>query len=428
MIYLLALATAFSLGILTIRLIVGPLVYDLDLLLGAILGLGFISQMIFYLQLVGQHFNHFLSPIFSLLLCGILFWFNRNSIKKPSLLLKNKSLWILLVLALPLWSEAHFFHMGGWDAWSCWNLKAKFIYLGENHWKDMFDPILWRSNTGYPLALPTMNVWFWQWTGFSQNVLMLNAIVLTLLTAGTLLLGLQSLNVRPLSAILLTLAVFTLAFGNTLCISQYSDILFSLDLLAAFVCYLLFDQSKNPRLLLLTALFIGLLSFTKNEGLAASAILTILILIQRPSKPWIFIGLIFLAALPTFIFILTMAPKSEAFINGLISAQKPSTFERLEFILVYTFSEFISLKWMGIWIVATLGIGFGLRKAFTQPFVLIGTFTALYLAIVLGYYQINTFFENINWWMDFTLNRILFALMPSIFLWIGVSLFSSKKD
>ncbi len=433
MMYLIALLIAVCLGTLCLRLVLKnrPL-NQLSIFLGAALGFGLVSQIIFYLQLVGNNFNHFLPLLVSIILLGLLIWLNQKGVrhlfeecfsKKRCL---TPFLLVLPVLAVPLWFEACHYPMGGWDAWSCWNLKAKFIYFGEHHWKDMFSPILWRSNTGYPLGLPTLNVWFWQWTGFSQNVCMLNAIVLTLVTAGVLLLGLQALGVSILYSTLITGAVFTLAFGNTLFISQYSDVLFGLYLLCFFVCYLLSVELRDFRFLILSAIFIGLLSFTKNEGLAAAGILCILLLIEKPSQLWKIIGTIFLAALPMIIFTLTMAPHGDAFINGLLSPEKPSTFPRFLFILSYTLFEFLSLKWMGLWALAALGIGLGWKKAFQKPLAIIGLFMAAYLMVTIAYYQTNMFFDDIKWWMDNTLHRIIFALMPSVFLWMGISFF--KKD
>lgn len=436
MIYLFSLITAWAIGTLTLRLIVKNRLSDeLTLFLGSALGLGIVGQSIFYLQLVAGNFNHFLPPLLSLLALAILFWLNKKGKKGDKrgdghFKLKKKCpsplLLSLLVLIVPLWLEANFFNNGGWDAWSCWNLKAKFIYFGQESWKDMFSPILWRSNTGYPLALPTINVWFWQWSGFSSQIPLYTAIILTLLTAGVLLSGLQTLGVSPLKSTLTMLTVFTLPFGNSLFISQYSDILFSLYLLCIFVSYLLYEKLKDNHLLILTALFIGLLSFTKNEGLAASFILSILILLQKPSNPWRFISIITLAALPTIIFAGCMAPHSEAFINGLFSPDKPSTISRFLFILVNMFYEFIGFQWMGLWILAIVGLILAHKNAFKKPLVLIGVFLACYLAITVAYYQINTFFDNISWWMNFTLNRIIFALMPSVFLWMGVSLFNTS--
>ena len=434
MMYLFALIIASSIGILTIRLITkNRCPSELSLFLGSALGLGIASQIIFYLQLIGQNFNHFLPVLVSFVLLGTLLCLNKNSDRHYFYATNQKwclslflSLFLIPILAIPLWFEANHYPLGGWDAWSCWNLKAKFIYFGEHHWKDMFDPVLWRSNTGYPLALPSIHVWFWQWTGFSQNVTMFNAILITLLTAGILLLGLQALKVPSIYATMITLAVFTLGFGNTLCISQYSDILFSLYLLCAFVCFFSYEQFKDKSFLLIMAIFIGLLSFTKNEGLAACGILTLLVLAKRPNKPWIFTSVLFLATLPTILFTFSIAPHGGVFINGLVSSDHPSSFSRFLYIVANIFSEFISLKWVGLWILVAVGLILSKDKAFKKPLVIVGTFVAWFLVIIMAYYQINTFFDNIGWWMDNTLNRIVFALMPSVFLWMGLSVF--KKD
>ncbi|MBI3602420.1 MAG: hypothetical protein HY209_05960 [Candidatus Omnitrophica bacterium] len=426
MMYLFALAVAVALGYCTLRLIVaGRLSFYLSLFLGAALGLGIIGQIIFYLQLLGNNFNHFLPPLVSLFLLVVLFWLNKSLKIQSHKNSNGLSLLVLILLSVPLWLEANYYPLGGWDAWSCWNLKAKFIYLAEDHWKDIFTPILWRSNIHYPLGLPTINVWFWHWSGVSQSVPMLNAVVLALLTAGVLLLGLQELKVSQWISIVVTLSVFTLAFGNTLSISQYSDILFSLYLLAALVCYLLSRDLKDNRLLILTAVFTGLLSFTKNEGLAASVILTLLVLSQQLHRPWAFISALIAVALPTIIFILWMVPPNETFINGLATISKPSTFLRLQYVLVYPWFEFISLKWNGLWILAVVGLMLAGGQAMKKPLNIIGLFVALYLAVLMAYYQINTFFE-IGWWMSMTFNRIVFALMPTVFLWLALSLF--RKD
>jgi hypothetical protein len=197
--------------------------------------------------------------------------------------------------------------------------------------------------------------------------------------------------------------------------------------LSALICYLLYEERKIVGFLILSALFIGFLSFTKNEGLGAAAILSSLLLIQKPAQRKSFIVPLVLSAIPTVIFILTMAPHSQAFINGFISTNKPSTLERLQYILIYPFIEIMGLQWNGLWILTIVSLAVGWKKAFKSPLVTIGMFVAAYIGIVLAYYQINTFFE-IDWWMKNTFNRIIFALMPSVFLWVGLSCLRTKKD
>ena len=171
-------------------------------------------------------------------------------------------------------------------------------------------------------------------------------------------------------------------------------------------------------------IFLGLMSFTKNEGLIPSGIAALLIFWQERSNKKELKNLIlayFIALLPTIIFTLFMAPKNEAFINGLVSTEKPTNWARLEVIGVYPWFEFISSKWNGFWLLVAFGILMARKKLWQSTLGMIGLCLILYLGVVMAYYAVNTFFE-INWWLSTTLSRILFALIPTISLWIGLAL------
>ncbi len=402
----------------------------LKILLTIALGLGIAGHGAFYSHIALNIHNR----VLPLVLTGILGWACWQWAVKASFPCKRESkngpsiktfggdnivgLTILVILGIFLWLEAKHYPIGGWDAWSCWNLKAKFIFLGGERWKDMLDPLLWRSNTQYPLLLPSINVWFWDILGGApQWVPMLNSIAFTLLSAGILLFSLKRASKQWLVPCLMTLAVFALPFNVTLGISQYSDVLVGLYLLCSFVCLL----SEE---LVLCGLFLGLLSFTKTEGMLAAGILGALVVLKHKKNSLPFIAAFAIAALPTVIFQLCFAPKNEAFINGLFSTVKPSTWDRLETIASYTVTELASLKWNGLWLVLIGGVAACGKKAWSPHGRMMGLCLAAYLLMVLGYYYVNTFFE-IGWWMQNTLNRVLFAMLPSAMLWLGLSL--SKK-
>ena len=67
-----------------------------------------------------------------------------------------------------------------------------------------------------------------------------------------------------------------------------------------------------------------------------------------------------------------MAPKNEAFINGLISTDKPTNWARLSVILVYPWFEFISGKWNGFWLLALGGILLAGKKLWQSTLGVIG--------------------------------------------------------
>ena len=419
----------------------------LHILLSVVLGLGMAGTAAFYTHILLNQFNPWIPVILVLLIIACLFYpyALQNKLKKTkkrpadkTSALKGTSLFThdtpfatthtlglaaLAVLAIPLIISAYHYPLGGWDAWSCWNLKAKFIFLGHENWKDVLAPGLWRSNTHYPLLWPLINVWFSDLAGrFDQNIPMFNSITIALLTAGILLFGLLELTGMLWVAIAAAVMTTALPFNITLYTSQYSDALLGLFLLSAFICLLLAEKHAMPKLIIVSMAFLGLLAVTKNEGWIAAGCSALFILWHERSNEKGLKNLLlafFIAFLPSIIFTLAFAPKNEAFINGLTSTDKPVTWTRLAVILAYPWFEFISGKWNGWWLFALGGMILAGKKLWQSALGIIAASLFLYGGVVLAYYAINTFFE-INWWLSTTLSRILFALMPSIALWIGV--------
>ena len=56
-------------------------------------------------------------------------------------------------------------HGDGWDAFSIWNLHARFLFLGGPHWRDGFSPLIPWSHPDYPLLLPAAIAHFWSYVG-----------------------------------------------------------------------------------------------------------------------------------------------------------------------------------------------------------------------------------------------------------------------
>lgn len=458
MTFFLGLLISLAAGFFLIRLLIAQrLNLVLHILLAIGLGLGLDGVVAFYTHILFDQFNRFLPIVLVLLgvfLLSIQTYFEfikqatknskRTKTKIPVKITEKMTLfwqsfkvdirfsqeqaWGLMtlgILAAPLVISAHYFPLGGWDAWSCWNLKAKFIFLGHENWKDMLTPGLWRSNTHYPLLWPLINVWFWDLAGrFDQAVPMLNGIVIALLTAGILLFGLLELTGKLWPSILAAVMITALPFGVILYSSQYSDSLLGLYLLSAFTCFLLAEKYDLQRLKMLGMIFLGLMSFSKNEGLMAAVIVALALLWHERSRPKGLKNLLlaFLcAALPTIIFSVFFAPKNEAFINGLVSTDKPTHWDRVEVILAYPWLEFISGKWNCFWVLAFGGILLAGKRLWTSTLGMIGLSLVLYLGVVLAYYALNTYFEII-WWLGQTLSRILFALIPTVALWVGLGL------
>ena len=348
---------------------------------------------------------------------------------------------VLLLIAWYSWIEASLYPLGGWDAWSSWNLKSKFIFLGGEHWKDMFSPVLWRSSPHYPLLLPLMNVWGWSFSGSTDpRIPMLTSIVFTVATAGLLFAAIRTLTqkVTGLAAVVL---LWSLPLFISLATSQYCDIVLAYFLLGAFACLLDGTRKNSPALLGIAGLSAGFLSFTKTEGVAAAGLFVILAawhlqlnLSSRPEKirllKWLIGGLV-LAGIPTVIFHFVYAPPNITFTNGWTSSTDPSGWPRLSMTLRFLLAEiglivdhgrvfFLNEKWN--WVLALLlwGVVLNAVRAFGRGLRIFPAFIAGYLIILIAYYYTNTYFE-IVWWLQVTLDRVLFALLPTLALWVWVA-------
>ena len=328
------------------------------------------------------------------------------------------------------------------------------MFLAKDHWQNMFDPILWRSSPHYPLLLPSMNVFFWimQDTPTTTGPL-INSIVFTFLLLGLLIFGLKDLTKSIFSAVP-AIFILSLPLFQKLAYSQYNDLLVAYFLLASFFCLIKTKETNLPEFSFLGGIFLGVLSFTKNEGLLAALLI---LLLSFPYLFWrnkqlsktkiikfLFIGL-FLGAISTLIFTFFYAPKNITFINGLVSSEKPITLMRIKIILAFYFFELftpiwnliavikhnpkaiIDAKWMGIWVVTVIIIIMNFKKCFALKLWIIPVFLLLYNFIIIFYYLINTYFQ-IDWWLQVTLHRILFSVLPTVMFWIFYSLWQENKN
>jgi hypothetical protein len=435
--YLLSLAISTALGFLTINLFCKkPIDLLQKLILSIGIGLGLSGQIVFYCLLINEAYSAALVGGLHAALIILLVLFNLQRYKQNPK--RPKTAWtldrttlvglgVVLVLILPLWREAHFFPFGGWDAWSCWNLKARFIFFGGENWKNMFDPSLWRSNNHYPFLLPLINVWGWMfYNEATVTVPMFNAIAFSLLTALLMFAGVARSTAHRFAAVP-ALLVFSLPFVNKLSISQYSDIVVAFYFLAALSSLVQAKREDHAAWAILAGLSVGLISFAKTEGMVAAAIITMLAFPFLGGKLFrSFAGAALVAFLPTLIFKCAWHPANVAFVNGLASADSPSSVMRLQAVFIFLAVELVSPKWCGLWILLLIGLVLGARNSFRPDRWIAPAALFLFLAAALGYYYLNTYFE-ILWWLKTSLNRVLYTVLPALTWWIFSSLWSPEK-
>lgn len=452
MIYLLPALISFTLGYLIIKVALKDRLPGLllTLFLSATLGLGASGLLTFTSFILFNQLVPWFVIVLNLAVAGILATINKNygdtHLIQKELSVCHRNYLILMIIPLIMYIFASLYPYGGWDAWGSWNFKARFLFLGGDQWTRMFDPVLWRHQILYPFLLPLINVWFWSFgSAPTYAVPMTMTCLIPLLTAGLLYSALKEMTSKSYM-ILVPLWIFTQMFIIQLSASQYSDLLVGLFLLAATTLFLLFQKTKETGYLVLMGLALGMMSFTKVEGAALCVVtlVTALFLISRDNAnngdtyqiqktnlvhvpAIILIMTTGIAAIPLVVFLLAYAPKeSGIFINGLTSVDHPASFARLMTIITYYGKEFVSPKWTGLWIALTVCLVFAGRKCVRRELWIIPIVLGTYTLIFTGTYAVNTFYE-IGWWLDTSLNRIIFALIPITALWAFLAL-DGKQD
>ncbi len=403
------------------------------LFLGALIGMGTTALLTFTSFLF---FNQLLPGYVIALNCtvtlflfflakhkGIPFPFTLNAWNKQDLI----GLFFLILFHIPVFLYAAAYPHGGWDAWSCWNLKAKFLFLGGDGWRGMMDPALWRSNISYPFLLPLVNVWAWCFTGEpSQATPMATSCQISLLMSGILFFGLKEIN-KTLSSLLAPLWALSVMFMVILASSQYSDLLTGTWLLSALLAFKLFIERRSNSYLSILLLSLGFMSFTKSEGLVLSLITALMCaaaILRSPSlrkivaSSWkVPLFALILSFLPTLFFQTLWAPDSRTFINGLTTATQPILMERLYATFIYLGIELKHPKWNGFWFILAGGILLSGTRAYRKTLWVIPAIIGSYILSLICVYTINTFFP-VLWWLSTTLNRLLFALVPALIFWL----------
>jgi hypothetical protein len=345
---------------------------------------------------------------------------------------------LLPLLLVPSAIQCSFVPFGGWDAWSVWNFKAKFLFESATHWQGIFDPLMWRSSPHYPLLLPLIIVWGWTFVGEPLVFIpVLTALLYVFLLSGLLFFFLEKQMKRPV-AILAPMILLTSPFYTKLNASQYADIVLAYYLLAAIGCYQLTLIRGENSTASLCGVYVGLLCFSKSEGILAAVILGALIyfffLTQKRVHRWgpprsalkYFLVALILAMLPTLILQSCYSPGNLTFTNGLTSPENPTTLFRFKMIMAFFLVELVSDKWNGLWILLLLSLFFTQGKCFQKSTAILPLFLSLYLLGVMSFYMINTYFE-IKWWLQVSLNRILFSLLPLLTFWLFLSLWPRQE-
>ncbi|MBI3795855.1 MAG: glycosyltransferase family 39 protein [Deltaproteobacteria bacterium] len=158
---------------------------------------------------------------------------------------------------------------GEWDAWAIWNLHARFLFRGNEHWTALFTPGIGWTHQSYPLLLPGAIARCWSYLG--KETLWIPGLVggcFTFATVGLLLGGVHQLR-GPLSGYLAAVVLMGTPLFYALGADQMADVPVGYFFLATLLLLVLHDYGAEPQdgYLVVAGLMAGCAAWTKDEGL-----------------------------------------------------------------------------------------------------------------------------------------------------------------
>jgi hypothetical protein len=168
---------------------------------------------------------------------------------------------------------------GEWDAWSTWNLKARFLFRGGDFWREAISGQIPNSHSDYPLLLPSVIAMGWTLArAESTSIPIAVAFLFTFGIFGLLISSLGILRGKTQAFVAGTLVLATSAFVQ-LGAMQYADLPLSFYILATLALLCLQDRFPDDlRFSIAAGLTAGFAPWTKNEGW----VFLIAVLLARP--------------------------------------------------------------------------------------------------------------------------------------------------
>ncbi len=165
------------------------------------------------------------------------------------------------------------YRWGGFDGWAQWSMHARFL-TGEADWRALLATRF--AHPDYPLMQPALIGAAWRAFGAVDALV---PMLVSVAVALGLLIALHSAvrAVAPKSFAVAAVLLCCIDPGFARCAaSQYADTLLAFWMLLA-MAFLVRDQSKGPYQLVVAGFFAACAAWTKNEGIAFFAALSVVV-------------------------------------------------------------------------------------------------------------------------------------------------------
>lgn len=312
---------------------------------------------------------------------------------------------------------------GGWDAWAMWNMRARFLFRGGDHWQAVFS-VLGELHPDYPFLVPGIVARAWSYLGSEPvSVPSMVSLGFTLATVFLLVSSLRVLRGGAQGYVAGIALLGTAAFVRHGA-SQYADVYIGYFFLASLVlASLALDGEKENRgLTILAGAAAALAAWTKNEGilflflfLAAGTLVSVMIDGAKPGLRRL--ALLAAGALPVALLVVffkvRLSPPTDILaeqqggplIARLLDPSRYATVAKAFLVeIVWKFLLPVSAAYL-------LLLGVDRDRARGKGFLVS---VAVVLAMFVSYFMVYvTTSKPLEWHLRFSLDRVLVQLWPS---------------
>lgn len=333
---------------------------------------------------------------------------------------------------------------GLWDAWSCWNLVARFIYRAPENWATLLHQMnAVDFHPDYPLLQRGFIARCWLIIG-NENVWVpaLSAFIITFCTIGLVSSSVSIFTNNKTEGFIAGLVLLCTPFFMVMGDSQYADNTVGYFYLATIVLLTFARRgtSVKPPLIVAAGISAGFAAWSKNEGLLFIICLfvsqlTLLLFHKNYRELFTELKYLFIGMLPALILVAYLkffiAPP-----NQIMSAQGFKTFAKLNdssrydmvwHWFVYQFSSFGKWAFNPWWLfLAGILIKGGINIK-SNNYSFIANFTC-FLLMLTGFFFVELVTPlGLRYYLATSLHRLFFQLFPS-FIFIYFLALNDKEN
>jgi hypothetical protein len=330
---------------------------------------------------------------------------------------------------------------GAWDAWTIWNMRARFLFRLGEQWKEIYAHYSHYPHTDYPLLLSGTVARAWTYLGLGQETVLVPAAIALLFSLTTISLIYSSIShfKGRLHGVMAALTLIAAPYFVVQSVWQYADVPLGCMVLSALVFFALEDSkpSDNHRFVIFAGMSTGFCAWLKNEGLLIMLCMilarAVIVISDKGFKAYISETSRFMMGFLPILLMIVFYKIRFAPPNDLVSGQGAATLNRLtdisRYITTLKYYVVLAVKMLKLEILlfpaAIFLLGFSREKRYNL------SIRTAWIAIVLilsGYFMVYiTTPKNLVLHIETSYKRLLLHVFPGIVFAFFMTLASPEE-